>query len=70
MVETTAGSPLTQGECFAKLLHHIREAQEQVAALVHLANANDDRMLARGWLSIVGQFKKMEHLVTQLATKK
>ena len=70
MPEASGTSAQTSGECFSKLIHHIREAQEQVAALAGLANANDDRMLARGWLSVVEQFKRMENLVTQLATKK
>jgi hypothetical protein len=69
MLRTPASAPATSGECFATLIHHIREAQNQVAALARLADANDDRMLAGGWLSIVEQFKKMEHLVTQPAKK-
>lgn len=70
MLETTAGGPPTSGETFAKLIHHIREAQEQSAALAHLANANDDRTLALGWLAVEEQLKKMQHILTNLAMRK
>lgn len=69
-IETTAGGVPTSGESFAKMLHHIREAQEQAAVLAHLANANDDRMMALGWLAVTEQLKKMQHVLTQLAMRK
>jgi hypothetical protein len=70
MLESTAGGPPTSGESFAKMLHHIREAQEQAAVLAHLANANDDRMMALGWLAVTEQLKKMQHVLTQMAMRK
>lgn len=69
-IETTAGGPPTSGETFSKLLHYLREAQEQAAVLAHLANANDDRMMATGWLAVTEGLKKMCHNVTLLATRK
>ena len=59
----------TSGECFAKLIEYIRKAQEESAMLAHLANANDDRVLAKGWLTVSELFKKMQRQVTGLATK-
>jgi hypothetical protein len=68
-LETTAGGVPTSGESFAKLLHHIREAQEQASVLAHLHNANDDRTMALGWLAVEEQLKRMTHTLTQLATR-
>lgn len=58
----------TQGETFSKLMEHLRLAQEDAAMLAHLANANDDRLKAMGWLAVSEQLKKAQHGVTQLAT--
>lgn len=69
-LETTAGGVPTFGESFAKMIHHIREAQEMAAVLAHLANANDDRTIALGWLSVSEQLKRMIHNLTMLATRK
>jgi 3-dehydroquinate dehydratase len=69
-IETFAGGPPTSGESFAKMIHHIREAQEQAAILAHLANANDDKTMALGWLAVTEQFKKMVHIVTKMAMGK
>lgn len=69
-LETTAGGVPTSGECFAKMLHHIREAQEQAATLAHLANANDDRTMALGWLAVTEQLKRMVHNLTLMATRR
>lgn len=60
----------TQGESFAKLMEHLRYAQEDAATLAHLANANDNRALAKGWLAVSEMFKKVQHQVTLLATGK
>jgi hypothetical protein len=69
-IETTAGGVPTSGESFAKMIHHIREAQEQAAVLAHLANANDDRTMALGWLAVTEQLKRMCHNLTMMATRK
>lgn len=59
----------TKGEAYSKLMEYIRKAQEESAMLAHLANANDDRKMAYGWLAVSELFKKMQHQVTELATK-
>ena len=60
----------TQGESFSKLIEYIRMAQEESATLAHLANANDDRKLATGWLAVSEWFKRIQEQVTQLAMRK
>lgn len=60
----------TQGESFSKLIEYIRLAQEEASILAHLANANDSRYLARSWLQVSENFKKMQHQLTALATGK
>ena len=58
----------TQGEVFAKLIENLVYAQEHSATLAHLANANDDTSLAKGWLMVSENFRKMQRQITQLAT--
>lgn len=60
----------TQGESYAKLIHHLREAQDASAMLAHLANANDDRLIAKGWLAVQEMLKKTVINVTKLAMGK
>lgn len=59
----------TQGEAYAKLMEHLRYAQEEAATLAHLAQANDDKKLGVGWLMISELFKKIQAQVTTLATR-
>ena len=59
----------TQGEAYSKLMEHLRKAQEESATLAHLANANDDRKLAQGWLVVSENFKRMQNTVTILARR-
>lgn len=59
----------TQGETYSQLMEHLRKAQEASAMLAHLAAANDDRSLSNGWLVVSENFRKMQHSITQLATK-
>lgn len=60
----------TEGEEFAKLIEHLRKAQENSAMLGHLAKANDENLRAHGWLGISELLNKMVHQVTKLATNK
>lgn len=64
----------TQGEVFARLIHHLREAQSCVSTLAHLAglqsNRGKDQALANGWLLIERQIAQMVKVVTALATRK
>lgn len=65
----------TQGETFAKLLEHLRYAQEDAAMMAHLIQAQDtgnqmDKLLARGWLGIEEMLKMTVHNVTKMAMGK
>lgn len=59
----------TQGETFARLLEHLRLAQEDTATMGHLCNANDENELARAWLKVAENLRRMQHLVTHMARK-
>lgn len=58
----------TRGETFAKLIEHVRKAQEEAAVMAHLVR-DEDRLVAQGWLAMSEMFKKVAHQVTMLATK-
>lgn len=60
----------TEGEEYAKLIEYIRKAQESAAMLAHLCKANDKSVAARGWLVISEQMKRMQRVVTQIASGK
>lgn len=60
----------TQGETFAKLLDHLRSAQDDAAMLAHLTRAQDtskDRAIADGWISVEELLKRIVHQVTKIA---
>lgn len=60
----------TQGEQFAKLLEHLREAQDDTAMLAHLTRAqggHKDTALANGWLAVHELLKRVTEQVTKLA---
>ena len=59
----------TNGETFAKLLEHLRLAQEDAAMLAHLNNANDNALIAKGWLAVSEMLKMTQHNVTKLAKR-
>lgn len=65
---STIGGQVTQGECFAKLTHHLREAQEQALMLGHLAKANDDHLNSKGWLGVGEMLGNVVIQVTKFAT--
>jgi hypothetical protein len=56
----------TTGECYAKLMEYLRKSQEESAIMAHLVR-DDDRELARMWLKVSENFKKLQHSVTELA---
>lgn len=69
----TFGGQATRGETFAKLIHHLREAQDMAALMGHLHNTegNDmDKLLAKGWLGVSELIKGMTVKVTSLAMKR
>jgi hypothetical protein len=60
----------TRGETYAKLMEHLRYAQEDAAMMAHLLNTESgpmDTLLAKGWLGISELLKMMQHKVTALA---
>lgn len=65
----TIGGQVTQGETYMKMMDHLRELQECAAVMAHLANANDEKLLAQGWLATTEMFKLVQSQVTKLATK-
>lgn len=62
----------TRGECYARLMEHLRKAQEEAAMLKHLhaaeGNGADD-VLAQGWFHISENLRKMQHGVTEFAKR-
>jgi sulfur carrier protein ThiS len=62
----------TRGETYAKLLEHLRLAQEDAAMMGHLLSAEgskEDRVLGNAWLTVSELIRKMGLEVTQLATR-
>lgn len=63
----------TQGEQFAKLLEHLRQAQDDSAMLAHLTRAQGgrkDHAIADGWIAVSELLKRMQYQVTKLAQGK
>lgn len=61
-------SVVTEGEEFAKLIEWVRKAQESAATLAHLNKANGYHGKASQWLQVSENFKKINLVVTQVAT--
>ncbi len=69
---TTAGIP-TRGDAYAKLMHHLNEAQDQAAILSHLHNTEDsemDKLMAKGWLGVSGLIKRMSWTISEMARRR
>lgn len=58
----------TKGDEFAKLIEHIRKAEEHAAMLSHLY-ADESRMKQKSWLQVSELMKRMAVTVTDIATK-
>lgn len=59
----------TVSEEYAKLMEHLRKAQESSAMIAHLrneANSPTDREMAQAWLAVSKLFKQMQDRVTRL----
>ena len=70
--ETSAGLP-TRGLTYAKLLDHLREAQELTAMMAHLVKAEGtiaDEALGNGWIIISELLKRLTDKVTSMAMHK
>lgn len=59
----------TIAEEYAKLMEHLRKAQEAASMISHLHGDTDDksRLLAKGWLVISEALRAMQHKIIQLA---
>ena len=56
----------TSGETYARLMEHIRKAQEESAMMAHLSRDND-AVRAKAWLDISELFRRMQHRLRELA---
>lgn len=59
----------TPGETYAKLMEHLRYAQEDAAMLSHLVR-DDDPVHAQGWLAVSEMLKLTQQSVTKLAMRR
>jgi hypothetical protein len=57
----------TSGETYSRLMEHLRKAQEESAMMAHLVH-DDNRELARQWLIVSENFKRMQYSLTRLGT--
>ena len=67
---STIGGVVTRGETFAKLLHHLREAQDQAAVMSHLENTESGphaAASAKGWLMVSEMMRRIVKQVTDMA---
>lgn len=56
----------TTGECYSRLMEYIRKAQEESAMMAHLVR-DDDHELAKMWLKVSDNFRKLQFSMTELA---
>lgn len=65
-----AGLP-TRGLTYSKLLENLRESQELCAVMSHLVGLEGtvaDKALSNGWLLIAENLRRMERVITDMAT--
>ena len=70
---STFGGVVTRGETLAKLLDHIRQAQDMANVISHLHNTEDsahDKHMARMWQIVGEQFDRMHMMTVALAANK
>lgn len=66
----TIGGVVTRGETYAKLLHHLSEAQNLCCVMAHLhqTEGNEvDSLLAKGWLGMAELYRMNQQVVTKMA---
>lgn len=68
-IETRAGSP-SESDTFAKMIEHLRQAQECAYIIGHLRKMNDDKLTGQGWIAVGEMLKLTIHNVTKLAMNK
>lgn len=61
----------SSGETFAKLIHHIREAQSCAATMSHLEGLNQgNALIVKGWLGISELLGRLVIRITEIAAGK
>lgn len=61
----------TRGLTYSKLLENLRESQELCAVMSHLVGLEGtvaDKALSNGWLLIAENLRRMERVITDMAT--
>ena len=68
---STVGGVVTRGETLAKLLHHMREAQDCAYVMSHLENTEGGTgtLLAKGWLGVGELLKHQIKTITDMAQR-
>lgn len=69
---STKGGVVTRGETYAKLLHHLREAQDMAYTMKHLHSTEDslvDKAMAGAWNMVGEALGQMCAKVTELAMR-
>jgi|HubBroStandDraft_6_1064221.scaffolds.fasta_scaffold02348_8 hypothetical protein len=66
----TIGGIASESDTFAKMIEHLRQAQECAYLIGHLRKANDDKLTGQGWIAVGEMLKLTIHNVTKLATGK
>ena len=70
--ETKTGY-VSRDETYLKLMHHLREAQDQAAVLSHLHHTDVSKFetaLANGWLKVSMMLGEMTQAIQKLAANK
>jgi len=68
----TIGGQVTRGETYAKLMDHLREAQECCYVLSHLhrtESGDKDAILAGMWMAVGEAFRIHQMKITEMAKK-
>lgn len=68
---STIGGQPTEGEAYTKLIHHLREAQDQALVISHIKRANDSHDInASGWRGVAELIDRLCAQITKMAMKK
>lgn len=69
---STTGGVVTKGDTYAKMMWHLREAEDCAYVLGHLhqtENTPKDAALAMGWRTVGENLKLMAKFITQLSKR-
>jgi hypothetical protein len=68
-IETRAGLA-SEGDTFAKMIEHLRQAQECAYLIGHLRKSNNDKVTGQGWIAVGEMLKMTINNVIKLGTNK